>query len=66
MEICLVEWHHDKMACTHTHARTHARTHAQVQKMLSYLIGTANDFYWGFKPVFRYSKPYKTDRALLQ
>ena len=23
--------------------------------MLSYRLGTANDFHWGFKPVFRYS-----------
>ena len=24
--------------------------------MLSYRLGTVNDFHWGFKPVFRYSK----------
>ena len=27
--------------------------------MLSYRLGTVNDFYWGFKPVFRYNKPHK-------
>ena len=26
--------------------------------MLSYRLGTVNDFHWGFKPVFRYSKPH--------
>jgi len=25
--------------------------------MLSYRLGTVNDFYWDLKPVFRYSKP---------
>ena len=25
--------------------------------MLSYRLGTVIDFHWGFKPVFRYSKP---------
>jgi len=26
--------------------------------MLSYRLGTVNDFHWEFKPVFRYSKPH--------
>ena len=26
--------------------------------MLSYRLGTVNDFHWGFKPVLSYSKPY--------
>jgi len=26
--------------------------------MLSYHLGTVNDFYWGFKPVLSYSKPH--------
>ena len=26
--------------------------------MLSYCLGTVNDFHWGFKPVLSYSKPY--------
>jgi len=26
--------------------------------MLSYRLGTVNDFHWWFKPVFRYSKPH--------
>jgi len=26
--------------------------------MLSYRLGTVNDFHWGFKPVFRYSKTH--------
>ena len=26
--------------------------------MLSYRLGTVNDFHWGFKPVFCYSKPH--------
>ena len=26
--------------------------------MLCYRLGTVNDFHWGFKPVFRYSKPH--------
>ena len=26
--------------------------------MLSYRLGTVNDFHWVFKPVFRYSKPH--------
>jgi len=25
--------------------------------MLSYRLGTVNDFHWGFKPVLSYSKP---------
>ena len=25
--------------------------------MFSNRLGTANDFHWGFKPVFRYKKP---------
>jgi len=29
-----------------------------LQEMLSYILGTANDFYWGFKPVWSYSKPH--------
>jgi len=26
--------------------------------MLSYRLGTVNDFHWGFKPVLSYSKPH--------
>ena len=26
--------------------------------MLSYRLGTVNDFHWEFKPVLSYSKPY--------
>ena len=26
--------------------------------MLSYRLGTVNDFYWEFKPVLSYSKPH--------
>ena len=26
--------------------------------MLSYRLGTVNNFHWDFKPVFRYSKPH--------
>jgi len=26
--------------------------------MLSYRLGTVNDFHWGFNPVLSYSKPY--------
>jgi len=26
--------------------------------MLSYLLGTVNDFHWEFKPVLSYSKPH--------
>jgi len=26
--------------------------------MLSYRLGTVNDFHWGFKPVLIYSKPH--------
>jgi len=26
--------------------------------MLSYGLGTVNDFHWGFKPVLSYSKPH--------
>ena len=26
--------------------------------MFSYRLGTVNDIHWGFKPVFRYSKPH--------
>jgi len=26
--------------------------------MLSYCLGTGNDFHWGFKPVLSYSKPH--------
>ena len=26
--------------------------------MLSYRLGTVNDFHWEFKPVFSYSKPH--------
>jgi len=26
--------------------------------MLSYRLGTVNDFQWGFKPVLSYSKPH--------
>jgi len=26
--------------------------------MLSYRLGTVNDFLWGFKPVLSYSKPH--------
>jgi len=26
--------------------------------MLSYRLGTVNDFHWEFKPVFRFSKPH--------
>jgi len=25
---------------------------------MSYRLGTVNDFYWKFKPVFSYSKPH--------
>jgi len=28
------------------------------KKMLNYRFGTVNEKHWGFKPVFRYSKPY--------
>jgi len=28
-----------------------------LQEMLSYRLGTVNDFHWGFKPVLSYSKP---------
>jgi len=27
-----------------------------LQKMLSYRLGTVNDFHWGFNPVLSYSK----------
>jgi len=27
--------------------------------MLSYRLGTVNDFHWEFKPVLSYSKPHK-------
>ena len=26
--------------------------------MLSYRLGTVNDFHWGFNPVLNYSKPH--------
>ena len=26
--------------------------------MFSYRLGMVNDFHWGFKPVFSYSKPH--------
>jgi len=26
--------------------------------MLSYRLGTVNDFHWEFKPILSYSKPY--------
>ena len=29
-----------------------------IQEMLSYRLGTVNDFHWRFKPVFHYSKPH--------
>ena len=29
-----------------------------LQEMLSYRLGTVNDFHWGFKPVLSYSKPH--------
>jgi len=28
-----------------------------LQEMLSYRLGTVNDFHWGFKPILIYSKP---------
>ena len=28
------------------------------QEMLSYRLGTVNDFHWEFKPVLTYSKPH--------
>jgi len=28
-------------------------------KLLSYHIGTVNDFHWGFEPVLSYSKPHE-------
>ena len=30
--------------------------------MLSYRLGTVNDFHWKFKPVLTYSKPQKPQR----
>jgi len=30
---------------------------ARYKEMLSYRLGTVNDFHWGFKPVLIYSKP---------
>jgi len=29
-----------------------------LQEMLSYRLGTVNDFHWGFKPLLTYSKPH--------
>jgi len=29
-----------------------------LQKMLNYRLGTVNEKHWGFKPVFRCSKPH--------
>jgi len=29
-----------------------------IQEMLSYRLGTVNDFHWEFKPVLSYSKPH--------
>jgi len=29
-----------------------------LQNMLNYRLGTVNEKHWGFKPVFRCSKPY--------
>jgi len=29
-----------------------------LEEMLSYRLGTVNDFHWEFKPVLSYSKPY--------
>ena len=29
-----------------------------LQEMLSYRLGTVDDFHWGFKPVLGYSKPH--------
>jgi len=29
-----------------------------IQEILSYRLGTVNDFYWGFKPVLSFSKPH--------
>ena len=32
--------------------------------MLSYRLGTVNDFHWGFKPVLSYSKPHTFSTSL--
>ena len=32
--------------------------------MLSYRLGTVNDFHWGFKPVLSYSKPHTFSASL--
>jgi len=32
--------------------------------MLSYRLGTANDFHWGVKPVLSYSKPHTFSTSL--
>ena len=32
--------------------------------MLSYRLGTVNDFHWEFKPVFSYSKPHTFSTCL--
>jgi len=32
--------------------------------MLSYRLGTVNDFHWGFKPALSYSKPHTFSTSL--
>jgi len=32
--------------------------------MLSYRLGSVNDFHWGFKPVLSYSKPHTFSTSL--
>ena len=32
--------------------------------MLSYRLGTVNDFHWGLKPVLSYSKPHTFSTSL--
>jgi len=32
--------------------------------MLSYRLGTVNDFHWGFKPVLSFSKPHTFSTSL--
>jgi len=35
-----------------------------LQEMLSYRLGTVNDFHWKFKPVLSYSRPHTFPEAL--